>query len=71
MLSAPSGAGKTTVLQKALSDLDEIEFSISFTTRAKRPSEREGVDYHFITEEAFRAKIAEDAFLEWAEVHGH
>jgi guanylate kinase len=71
VLSAPSGTGKTTVYQKVLSDLDEIEFSISFTTRYKRPNEKDGVDYHFISDKAFRQKITDGDFLEWAEVHGH
>lgn len=71
VLSAPSGAGKTTVLKEALAHLDEVEFSISYTTRKRRPGEKHGVDYHFVAEETFRAKIEQDDFLEWAEVHGH
>ena len=71
VLSAPSGAGKTTILQKALSLLDEIEFSVSYTTRVQRLTERDGLDYHFVTEELFRERIAENQFLEWAEVHGN
>lgn len=71
VMSAPSGAGKTTVLQKALSLLDEIDFSVSYTTRVQRLTERDGLDYHFISEESFRKKIEGDEFLEWAEVHGN
>lgn len=71
VLSAPSGGGKTTILQKALSLLDEIDFSVSYTTRVQRLTERDGLDYHFVTEEVFREKIAENQFLEWAEVHGN
>ena len=71
VLSAPSGGGKTTILQKALSLLDEIDFSVSYTTRVQRLTERDGLDYHFVTEEVFREKIEGNQFLEWAEVHGN
>lgn len=75
LLSAPSGAGKTTliraVLSGALAGLDRIEFSVSHTTRRPRPGEVDGEDYHFVSPEAFQQMIAEDRFLEWAEVHGH
>jgi len=71
VLAAPSGTGKTTVARALLaSDPDRFRFSISATTRAPRGSERNGVDYHFLTESEFRAQIAQGAFLEWAEVHG-
>jgi guanylate kinase len=71
VLSAPSGSGKTTLVRLLLSSIDGIEFSVSFTTRPIRDAERDGVDYHFVTEDAFRAKIAAGEFLEWAEVHGN
>jgi guanylate kinase len=74
LLSAPSGAGKTTLIRGVLSELGgegEIAFSISHTTRRARAGESDGSDYHFIDAAAFRRMIAEDQFLEWAEVHGN
>jgi guanylate kinase len=71
VLSAPSGSGKTTVARRLLATLEGIEFSVSYTTRPPRATETRGVDYHFVSEEAFRAKILRQEFLEWAEVHGH
>lgn len=71
VLSAPSGSGKTTLVHRLLSSIDGIGFSISYTTRAIRGAERDGVDYHFVTEAAFRKKIEAGEFLEWAEVHGN
>lgn len=74
ILSAPSGAGKTTLIQSLFANgLAEagVAFSVSHTTRPPRPGEREGVDYHFVDEAAFHEMIAADRFLEWAEVHGH
>lgn len=71
VISAPSGSGKTTLVQKLLQSIDEMQFSISYTTRARRGEEKDGVDYHFVTEEAFREKIEAGGFLEWAEVHGN
>jgi guanylate kinase len=71
VISAPSGSGKTTLVRRLLESLDDIGFSISLTTRPVREGERDGVDYHFVTEEVFRRKVAEGEFLEWAEVHGN
>lgn len=71
VLSAPSGSGKTTLVRLLLSSIDGMQFSVSFTTRPIRSAERDGVDYHFVTHEAFRDKIAAGEFLEWAEVHGN
>jgi len=71
VISAPSGSGKTTLVRRLLDTLDDVRFSISFTTRSFRGSERDGIDYHFIAEESFRSKIEEGEFLEWAEVHGN
>ncbi len=75
ILSAPSGAGKTTLIQRLLDsddpDLDGIEFSVSYTTRPARDGERDGVDYHFVDADRFQEMIAEDEFLEWAEVHNN
>ncbi len=69
VISAPSGSGKTTLVRRLVSEVEPVEFSISYTTRATRASEKDGVDYHFVTEEVFRKKIESDDFLEWAEVH--
>ena len=69
VISAPSGSGKTTLVHRLVEEVEPVEFSISYTTRAIRPSEEDGVDYHFVTEESFRKKIASGDFLEWAEVH--
>jgi len=74
LLSAPSGAGKTTLIRGVLAELGgegEIAFSISHTTRAPRAGEVDGGDYHFVDAATFRGMIADDAFLEWAEVHGN
>ena len=74
LLSAPSGAGKTTLIRglfDSLAGSGELAFSISHTTRAPRAGERDGREYHFVDPGTFRRMIAEDQFLEWAEVHGH
>jgi len=72
LLSAPSGAGKTTLIRGLLADLEgEVAFSISHTTRRPRAGESEGSDYYFVDSPTFQRMIAEDRFLEWAEVHGH
>lgn len=71
VISAPSGSGKTTLVRRLLDSLDDVRFSISFTTRSVRGSERDGVDYHFVEESDFRSKIEDGEFVEWAEVHGN
>jgi guanylate kinase len=71
IFAAPSGAGKTTIAHELAIRRPDVEFSISATTRKPRPNERDGVDYHFRTEEEFRNMIARGELLEWAEVHGH
>ena len=70
VVSGPSGAGKTTVLTRVLSELKDLRFSVSHTTRIPRSGERDGVEYHFVTRREFERLISEGAFLEWAEVHG-
>jgi guanylate kinase len=70
VVSGPSGAGKTTVLTRVLSELKEIRFSVSHTTRIPRSGEKDGVEYHFVTRREFERLISEGAFMEWAEVHG-
>ncbi len=69
IFAAPSGAGKTTIVHHLLNHFESISFSVSATTRARRPHEQEGKDYYFLTVEAFKKLIAEDAFVEWEEVY--
>ncbi len=69
ILSAPSGAGKTTLCQEILKHFSTIRYSISHTTRLPRPGEKDGVDYFFITEEEFVNGIQEGSWAEWAKVH--
>ncbi|HZN96492.1 MAG TPA: guanylate kinase [Gemmatimonadales bacterium] len=71
VLSAPSGAGKTTLAHRLMADLADAVFSISYTTRAPRGPERDGVDYRFVDVMTFKQKIEAGEFVEWAEVHGH
>ncbi len=70
VLSAPSGAGKTTLARRFVQRHGDATFSISATTRTSRGTERDGVDYHFVTPERFEALVADGALAEWAEVHG-
>ena len=69
IFTAPSGAGKTTVVRHLLRKYENLDFLISATTREKRPYEEEGVDYYFLTEEEFRTKVDNGEFLEWEEVY--
>lgn len=71
VLSGPSGSGKGTVLQQAMLQNDNIEVSVSVTTRAPREGELDGVNYYFSTPEAFQKRLEEDGFLEWAEFCGN
>jgi guanylate kinase len=70
VLSAPSGAGKTTLAHRFVARHAEAVFSVSVTTRAPRGTERDGVDYHFVPPARFAELVAQGAFAEWAEVHG-
>jgi guanylate kinase len=70
VLSAPSGAGKTTIAKRLLASRADLGYSVSCTTRAPRAGEVEGQDYHFLSRERFDAQVAAGAFAEWAEVHG-
>lgn len=70
VVSAPSGAGKSSVLRRVLAELSRLRFSVSHTTRRPRVDEEEGADYSFVSRERFEAMIRDDRFLEWAEVHG-
>jgi guanylate kinase len=71
VVSAPSGAGKSTILARALRDLGGIRFSVSHTTRAPRGAERDGVEYHFVDRAEFERLRETEGLLEWAEVHGN
>jgi guanylate kinase len=69
VISAPSGAGKTTLLRGVMSSLVKVKFSVSHTTRNPREGEVDGVDYHFVSRDTFGQMIADNIFLEHAEVH--
>jgi guanylate kinase len=69
VLAATSGTGKTTLARRLVESSPAYVFSISATTRPPRPGERDGVDYHFLSQETFERRVAEGAFAEWARVH--
>jgi guanylate kinase len=71
VVSSPSGAGKTSLSRRLVADHPDLQLSVSATTRAPRPGEEDGREYHFVSRARFDAMVAEDAFLEWAEVHEH
>jgi guanylate kinase len=71
VVSAPSGSGKSTLVSRLLSDVPGLVFSISYTTRPARGSERNGIDYNFISREEFESRILKGEFLEHAEVFGN
>lgn len=71
VVSAPSGTGKTTLLNRLISENSQIELSISHTTRGPRAGETDGVEYNFVDTKTFKKLVDEDKFLEWAEVHGN
>ncbi len=70
VLSGPSAVGKSTVVRRLRERVPDLYFSVSATTRAPRPGEVEGVDYHFVTPDDFQRLIDEGALLEWADIHG-
>ena len=70
VLSAPSGSGKSAVEELVFSQLPELVYSVSYTTRGPRPGETDGRSYNFISTDKFKAMVADDQFLEWAEVFG-
>ncbi len=71
IVSAPSGAGKTTLCKEIIDTVDRLKQSVSFTTRKPRKGEINGVDYSFISKEKFKKMITSGDFVEWAEVHGN
>lgn len=71
ILSAPSGAGKTSLCRELFKTFPDMKESISYTTREPRAGEVDGEAYHFVTKEVFARMVEEDAFAEWAEVHGN
>lgn len=71
VLSSPSGAGKSTIARRLLGSDDNLKMSVSATTRAMRPGEVDGVDYHFVDLEKFRDMVSNHEFLEWAHVFDH
>ena len=71
VVSAPSGAGKTTLCRALTDSLENLTHSISYTTRKPRPGEIDGRDYYFVTEERFRNMVGSGDFAEWAQVHSN
>ena len=71
VMSAPSGGGKTTIARLLMERRKDVGYSVSCTTRAPRPGERDGVDYHFLSRQEFDAKASHGELAEWAEVHGN
>ena len=71
VISGPSGSGKTTLVAHVLSKVENLRFSVSFTTRSMRPGEIRGEHYEFVSREEFLDMIERDCFAEWAEVHGN
>lgn len=71
VLSAPSGTGKTTISKRVCEELEDIQISVSYTTRQPRQGEIDGVHYHFVDLDSFNQMLRDGVFLEWAEVHGN
>ena len=71
IVSAPSGTGKTTLVERLVQVVPKLRLSRSYTSRTARAGEQDGVDYNFISRERFEAMIEEGAFLEWADVFGN
>jgi guanylate kinase len=69
IFSAPSGAGKTTIVRHLLGQRNDLAFSVSATSRAPRGQEKEGIDYYYLTPDAFRDRITANDFVEWEEVY--
>jgi guanylate kinase len=71
IVSGPSGSGKSAIAGAVLKSLPTLKFSVSYTTRAPRGNERDGVEYHFVSKEIFETLIGNNALIEWAQVYGH
>ena len=71
VISAPSGAGKTTICKRLLNEFPDLRFSVSCTTRPPRKDEKDGEDYHFISVKDFKDRIEKNEFVEWEEIYGH
>ena len=71
IISAPSGSGKSTLVAELMKRVAHLRFSVSYTTREPRGSERNGKEYYFISRDQFEARLDRDEFLEWAEVFGN
>jgi|SRR5690554_316818 len=71
VVSGPSGVGKSTVCTRLREEFPELALSVSYTTRAPRGAEVDGVDYHFVDKQKFQAMVRDGKFVEWAEVHGN
>lgn len=71
VISAPSGSGKSTLVEQMLKEDSKLKFSTSYTTRDRTAQDREGFHYHFTGKEEFQKMVANNEFLEWAEVHGN
>ena len=71
VISAPSGTGKTTICRRIVKEVEDIKFSVSYTTRKKKKDEIEGVDYYFVSKAKFERLIGEGFFVEWANVYGN
>lgn len=71
IFSAPSGAGKTTIVHNLLAQYDQLAFSVSACSREPRPNEKHGQDYYFLSVDDFKKKIEENAFVEWEEVYSN
>jgi len=71
VISAPSGAGKSSICRRLLAACPELEFSVSYTSRTPRPNEVNGKDYHFISRDDFQRRIDQGEFIEWVENYSH
>jgi guanylate kinase len=71
VITGPSGCGKTTLVRQVMENLEDVQFSVSHTTRKKRNSEKEGKDYYFVSKSEFEQMIKEEKFAEWTVIHGN
>jgi guanylate kinase len=69
IFSAPSGAGKTTIVHRLIKEIPSLSFSVSACSREARPNEKHGIDYYFLSSDEFKAKITNNEFIEWEEVY--